>query len=328
MAKGINQKLKLLYIAQILEQKTDEAHPMSSSKLIEELDKYGISAERKTIYDDIAQLQDFGYDILLNQSKRNGGYYIASRAFELPELKVLVDTVQSSRFITAKKSGELIGKLEKLCSEYDEKELKRQVIVANRIKSDNECIYYAVNDIYHAMQNNRKIAFQYLIWNVKGEKVPKRNGEEYVVSPFSLSFNDGNYYLIAYDSNAQKIKHYRVDKMKSVRELTDTRDGIEIYKNFDVVGYINKTFNMYGGTECGVTLSCPSSMVGIFIDRFGDGAVLYDTGHEMCEVRVQVAISGQFFGWLAGIGPNVKILTPQAVAKEYKDYLQSIVDSL
>ena len=328
MAKGYNQKLKLLYLVDILKRQTDEDHPMSAAALIEELEKNGVSAERKSIYDDIACLQDYGLDIILNPSKRSGGYYLASRDFELPEVKILVDTVQSSRFITAKKSRDLIKKLENLASVYDEKDLKRQVYVINRVKTDNESIYYLVNDIYQAIQNNRQISFQYTGWNSKKKKVPRKDGEEYVVSPWTLAYNDGNYYLIAYDSASDNIRHYRVDKMTSIRELKEAREGNDRFADFQLVSYLNMTFNMYAGREEKVELKMPESLVGVFIDRFGDGITVYDLGNGEVRVRVKIAVSSQFFGWLAGLGPEVSIYSPDSVRKEYKEYIGRILDSI
>lgn len=328
MAKGYNQKLKLLYLVDILKRQTDEEHPMSAGALIEELEKSGVSAERKSIYDDIACLQDYGLDIILNPSKRNGGYYLASRDFELPELKILVDTVQSSRFITAKKSKDLIKKLENLASIYDEKELKRQVYVINRVKTDNESIYYAVNDIYHAIQNNKQISFVYTVWNAKKKKVPRKDGELYVVSPWTLAYNDGNYYLIAYDAKTDNIKHYRVDKMTSLKELPEARKGNDRFADFQLVSYLNMTFNMYAGREENVELEMPESLVGVFIDRFGDGITVYDLGNGNVRVRVKIAVSSQFFGWMAGLGPSVTLHSPENVRKEYKEYIKRILDSI
>jgi predicted DNA-binding transcriptional regulator YafY len=323
MPKGINQKLKLLYIVRILERETDELHPMNAAALIDKLAAYNVSAERKSIYDDIAVLQDYGYDIMFNPSRRNGGYYMGSGRFELPELKILVDAVQASRFITPAKSRDLINKLEQLSNKYDENELKRQIYVLNRIKSDNECIYYVVNDIYHAIQSNKQIEFTYLVWNFEKVKVPKKGS--YVVSPWTLVFDNSNYYLIAYDDNAGIIKHYRVDKIKDVRELDSDRMGNEEYEKFDVVSYLNRTFNMYGGEEESITLRISDSLIGVFIDRFGDGisAIVKEPG--TIDVRINVAVSGQFFGWLSGLGSGMRIMSPDHIREKYVAYLSEII---
>lgn len=324
MAKGINQKLKLLYIAQILEKKTDEEHPISTQKLIEELAKHDISAERKSIYDDINQLIDFGYDIVVSKSRTNGGYYLASRHFELTELKLLVDTVQASRFITLKKSRDLIGKLNSMVSVNEEAQLKRDVFVQNRIKTDNESIYYVVNDIYHAIQNNKKISFLYMDWNEKKEMVPRHNGKRYEISPFALTIKDENYYLIAYDSSADKIKHYRVDKIKEIKLEDKKREGIENFEKFDVATYTNKSFGMFGGVDETVTLKFPVGAVGIIIDRFGTETVIRKAGDNMLTARVPVTVSNQFFGWITSLGGDIVIDAPSSVRQSYIDYLDSI----
>ena len=324
MAKGINQKLKLLYIVKILEEKTDEAHPMSTSRLIEELAKYEIGAERKSIYDDIAQLIDFGYDIVTNKSKRDGGYYMASRQFELSELKLLVDSVQASRFITAKKSRDLITKLESFVSDYEKIQLKRDVYVNNRIKTDNESIYYVINDIYEAMLLNKKIAFKYMDWNIDKKMVARKNGKEYEVSPFALTIKDENYYLIAYDDQAGIIKHYRVDKIKDERVLDTERTGNEKFENFDVATYANRSFGMYGGETQTVTLGFEHRFAGIIIDRFGTDIDIRKIDNEWANARVEVALSGQFYGWITSLGGNVVIESPVSVRDDYMTFLNKL----
>lgn len=325
MAKGINQKLKLLYIVKILEEMTDEAHPMSTSRLIKELEKYEIGAERKSIYDDIAQLIDFGYDIVINKSKRDGGYYMASRQFELSELKLLVDSVQASRFITAKKSRELISKLESFVSVYDQVLLKRDVYVNNRIKTDNESIYYVINDIYEAMRLNRKIGFKYMDWNIDKKMVARKDGMEYEVSPFALTIKDENYYLIAYDDKAQIVKHYRVDKIKDEKVLVSEREGNDKFANFDVATYANRSFGMYGGDTQTVTLGFEHRYAGIIIDRFGTDIDIRKVDDEWASARVEVALSGQFYGWITSLGGNVVIEAPADVRNDYKDYLERLI---
>ena len=212
MAKSSGQKLKLLYLIKMLRENTDENHPMSTPDIIKYLENQGIHAERKSIYNDMECLADFGYDVVQVQSRLGGGYYLGSREFELPELKLLVDAVQSSRFITTKKSRELIRKLEQIAGKNDAGKLQRQVYVAGRIKTENESIYYNIDAIHRAIQENRQITFVYLDWNLQKELVPRPGGDK-CVSPWALIWRDENYYLAAYDSEDRVIKHYRVDKM-------------------------------------------------------------------------------------------------------------------
>lgn len=326
MAKSPNQKLKLLYLVKILTEQSDEDHCLSAQALIDALAAYDIKAERKSIYDDIAQLNDFGYDIVLVKSKSGGGYYLAGRDFELAELKLLVETVQASRFLTVKKSRELIGKIEKLASKAEAGQLQRQVYVANRIKTANESIYYIVDDIHRAIQNNEQIFFQYLEWNLAKELVPRRDGRQYRVSPWALTCKDENYYLIAHDGEEDKIKHFRVDKMGKIEILEGVkREGAALFERFDIADYANKTFGMYGGQEETVTLEFENRFIGVVIDRFGKDVPVRQRDEEHFTVRVNVAVSGQFFGWLTGLGAGARIVSPGEVAQAYRDHLEDVI---
>jgi len=327
MAKSPNQKLKLLYLVDILERKTDENHPMTAAALIEELAKVEISAERKSIYDDIQQLSDFGYDIVHNKARVGGGYYMASKRFELAELKVLVDSVQASRFISAKKTRELIDKLEKLCSVHEEKQLKRQVYVLNRIKTDNESIFYNVDYIHDAIHRNKQISFQYYEWSTSKEMKLRRGGERYVVSPLGLIWDDENYYLIAYEDKAG-IRHYRVDKMKAIEVLDEGRMEESGYRDFDPATYSNKVFGMYGGEPATVTLAFPEKLTGVMLDRFGKDVLLKKDSEMNYSIRTDIVISDHFFGWLAGLGKEVRIVSPDKIRQQYKQYLSDILEDI
>ncbi len=326
MAKSPNQKLKLLYLLRILTEQSDENHCLSAQALIDALAAYDIKAERKSIYDDIAQLIDFGYDIVLVKAKTGGGYYLAGREFELAELKLLVETVQASRFLTVKKSRELISKIEKLASKAEAGQLQRQVYVANRIKTANESIYYIVDDIHRAIQNNEQISFQYLEWNLEKELVPRKEGKTYQISPWALTCKDENYYLVAHDEEEDKIKHFRVDKLGHVEVLEGVkRQGAELFNRFDIADYANKTFGMYGGREETVTLEFENRLIGVVMDRFGKEVSVRKRDEEHFSVRVLVAVSGQFFGWLTGLGIGAKIVAPGKVAEEYQTYLKQVL---
>lgn len=326
MAKSANQKLKLLYLLKILTEQSDEEHCMSAQALIDALGAYDIKAERKSIYDDIAQLMDFGYDIVLVKAKNGGGYYLAGREFELAELKLLVETVQASRFLTLKKSRELIAKIEKLASKSEAGQLQRQVYVANRIKTANESIYYIVDDIHRAIQNNEQITFQYLEWNLEKELVPRKDGKIYRISPWALTCKDENYYLIAHENESDSIKHFRVDKMGHIQVLTGiARQGAELFERFDIAAYANKTFGMFGGREEVVTLEFENRFIGVVLDRFGKEVSVRKRDAEHFSVRVQVALSGQFYGWLTGLGAGAKVTAPVDVVEEYSGYLQEVM---
>lgn len=324
MPKSEKQKQKLLYIMQLLMEKTDENHIVTTQEIIDYLALQGISAERKSIYTDIDTLIDFGMDIV-KVKERPSGYQLVSRQFELAELKLLVDAVQSSKFITSKKSRELIGKLETLCSKSEARQLHRQVVVTNRTKAVNENIYYNVDQIYYAIAENVKIRFIYFDWNVKKEMEPRHDGKFYEVSPWMLTWDDDNYYLIAYDDESQMIKHYRVDKMLKIGLSQQVRQGKEAFEHFDIAAYSRKTFGMFAGEEETVSILCDKHLTGVFIDRFGNDVSMrtYDEDHIL--VRVNVAVSRQFFGWLTGLGSSVKIQSPEKTVIEYKEYLEEIL---
>ncbi len=325
MGKSAGQKLKLLYLIKILSENTDEQHPMPMKRIIEELAVYDIKAERKTVYADLEDLKQFGYDILWNASRTDGGYYLGERDFELPELKLLVDAVQASRFITAKKSKELIGKLEKLTSRYEAGRLQRQVYVVNRVKTSNESIYYNVDNIHRAIQDNVQICFQYFEWSMDKKMIPRKNGMKYQISPWALIWQDENYYLAGFDETENKIKHFRVDKMGTIELCEKKRQGTESFSEFDIAEYTNKMFGMFGGKEQTVTLQFPDYLIGVIMDRFGKEAEVRKRDEEHFSVRLRVAVSGQFFGWLAGLGKEATILSPKEVEEEYRKYLTEII---
>lgn len=327
MAKSAGQKLKLLYIIKLLTENTDENHPASTADIIAYLDANGIHSERKSIYDDMEKLCDFGYDIVQVHSRFGGGYYMASREFELAELKLLVDAVQSSRFITSRKSRSLIKKLELLAGKQDAGKLQRQVYVAGRIKTENESIYYNIDNIHRAIQENRQISFQYLDWNLSKELVPRVGGKR-KVSPWALIWREENYYLAAYDGVDGIMKHYRVDKMGNVDVLKDEREGLEQFEKVDPAVYTNLTFGMFSGDEETVTLQFPNRLIGVVLDRFGREADIRPMTDRVFRIRVRVAVSGQFFGWLAGIGREAVIVSPTAVKERYQGWLTDIVKTM
>ncbi len=324
MAKSANQKLKLLYLLRFLMQNSDEAHPLSMAQIIEELANNGISAERKSIYDDIEALRLFGVDIVQLKGK-NGGYYIGERDFELPELKLLVDSVQSSKFITQDKTYKLIKKIESLASIYDGQLLQRQVFVTNRVKSMNESIYYAVDVISDAITKNRKIRYQYFEYTVEKERRLRHGGKYYEISPFSLIWDDENYYMLGWDSEAGKMKHYRVDKMQKVSLSDDEREGVEEFEKFDMSAYSKTVFGMFGGTEQKVKLRFSNRLVGVVLDRFGRETTIIPDGDEHFTVTLSVVVSPQFFGWIFGFGSDVEILSPEEVRKEMKKQAEEIL---
>lgn len=289
---------------------------MTLAEIIEALGEHGVSAERKSLYDDFESLRVYGVDVEKKQGKTIG-YYIASREFELPELKLLVDAVQASKFITRKKSTELIRKIEGFASVHEAQQLHRQVFVANRIKTMNESIYYTVDYIHDAISGDSQISFKYFDWNEKKEKVLRHGGKTYEVSPWALTWDDENYYMIAYDSEAGKIKHYRVDKMLGISVLEKKREGAEKFKDFDMALYSKKTFGMYGGRDEFVTLLCKNSLAGVIVDRFGTETIMTPVDEEHFSFTVKVSVSPLFLTWVMNFGTDMKILSPQSVIDEF-----------
>ncbi len=295
---------------------TDDNHGMTMKEILTELNRYGITAERKSMYDDFLALNQFGISV---ESKRENGvrYYIGDREFELPELKLLVDAVQSSKFITRKKSEELIRKIVSLGSKYEAGQLNRQVYVANRIKTMNESIYYNVDYIHTAITANQQISFIYFDWNAKKEKQLRRDGNLYVVSPWALTWDDDNYYLVAFEAQSGGIKHFRVDKMLHITVLDDHRQGREWFSQFDMAVYSKKMFGMFGGDERRVTLECDRDLAGVLIDRFGKDIILTETPTGL-KVTVSVFVSPVFLSWVWGFSPRMKITSPHDVVDEMK----------
>ena len=324
MPRSSNQKLKLLYVMQFLLQETDADHPAPTGKIVEYLSSQGIQAERKSIYDDIEALRLFGLDIEQNESKRSGGYYVASRNFELPELKLLVDSVQSSKFITHQKTTTLIKKIEKLASTYEAQLLQRQVYVANRIKTMNESIYYNVDAIHTGISQNKKIQFKYFEYTVQKERKYRKDGAFYVISPFALTWDSENYYLVGFDSEAGIIKHYRVDKMTNISATDEPRDGMDAYKELDMAVYVRKVFGMFSGTEEVVKLRFANHLVGAVLDRLGQEASIIPDGDEHFTVSAQVVVSPQFFAWVSGFADEAKVIGPEHVVEQMREHSRKV----
>ena len=326
MPKNEGQKTKILYLARLLHTRTDEDHPMPMAEILRILkEEYGITAERKSIYSDIAALRDFGMDIEMTSS-RTPGYYVASRTLELTELKLLVDAVQSSKFITHKKTLGLIRKIEQLASTYEAQQLRRQVHVTHRVKTDNEAIYYNVDEIHRGIAANRKIRFHYFEYTPEKKRRFRKEGDWYVVSPFALTWDDENYYMVSFDSGAGLIKHFRVDKMADISVTEEARDGESIYQALDMGVYARKTFGMFTGREIGVKLRFENALAGAVIDRLGQDVMMIPDGGEHFTVQTDVVISPQFFAWVCGFGGRAKILGPESAVEEMKLHVRTIAE--
>ena len=324
MAKSSNQKLKLVYLMKILLEKTDETHSITMSEIIDALQAYGIGAERKSLYDDLETLRVYGMDIIGTQEDRKYYYHVGNRQFELAELKLLVDSVQSAKFITEGKSNELIKKIEGLASQYEASQLHRQVFVNGRVKTMNESIYYNVDRIHTAIAENSRIRFRYFQWNVDKEMELRHNGAVYEVSPWALSWDDENYYLIAYDGTQGIIKHFRVDKMLNIESSGEQREGKQMFKSFNMAAYARKTFGMYGGVEEWVRIKCDNSLAGVMIDRFGKDISMTRLNEKQFVATVDVAVSRQFMAWVIGLGDGAEIIGPEPVVDEMREEIKRL----
>ena len=302
MPKGSNQKLKLYYLSRILLEKTDDDHSLTMPEIQRYLEGYGVTADRKSLYDDFNALEVLGIDVIGAKDGRSYNYHVGKKQFDIAELKLLVDAIQSSKFITEKKSNELIKKLTSFASDYEAEQLKRQVVVQGRIKTMNESIYYIVDDIHYAISHNRKIRFEYYKWNVQ-KKMEKRKDKIYEVS----------------------LKHYRVDKMRNIEVAKERREGRELFRKLDIASYTRKNFNMVGGEETTVKLEFDNGLVGVMIDRFGKDIPIHPAKKEGWSVtHVSVAISDQFFGWVFSFGTAMKIVSPEDVVESFRNELESL----
>ncbi len=327
MPKSRNQKLKLLCLKDILERYTDDDNKLSTKEIIDLLADYGISAERKSIYDDIECLKYYGLDIITEKTDSNR-YFIGERTFELPELKLLVDSVQASKFLTVKKSDSLIKKIESLCSEKQGASLQRQVFVANRIKNMNESIYRTIDEIHNAILSNSKINFKYVTYSIDGKQVFRKNGDVYSISPFALLLEEENYYLIGYDSENEIFKHFRVDKIVEIKITNEQRDGINEFRKIDLAKYSKKFFSMFGGVEQSIKLRVDSDLIGVIIDRFGKNVFITNKNDDTFDVNINIAVSPQFFGWISSFSGKIKIVSPENVVTDFKNHLENLIKNL
>lgn len=325
MPRSDNQKMKLLYLLKMLLENSDEQNILSMSKIIGRLAELGIKSERKSIYDDIECLRTYGYDIIC-QRGQNIGYYIGVRDFEVAELKLLVDSVQSSKFITKKKSNQLIRKIEGLTSKFHGKELQRQVYVADRVKMSNETVYYNVDRLHNAIADKVKIAFKYYEYNLDKKRQLRNGGNDYVVSPYSLTFSDDNYYLIAHYPKNEKLTHFRVDRMDIIRFSAEKATNIKevMTEDFNLGGYLKKTFDMFGGSTEQVSILCDNKLINAVIDKFGEDVRIRKEDESKFIATVNLNVSPTFYAWIFTFGGLIQIISPQNVVDEFIDTVDSV----
>lgn len=319
--KNTNQRLKILYLYKILLERTDEEHYITMPEIISQLSLYGITAARKALYEDIEALKVFGLDIVSGRGT-NAGYQVVSRDFELPELKLLADAVSSSRFLTEKKSSELLKKLEKLTSIYEAKQIQRQVFIADRVKSGNERIYMNVDAVHRAIAEQKKISFKYFDYDINKKK-RYRQGIR-TCSPYALTWDDERYYLVAYYEKYDSISNFRVDRMENVEILPESAQKYP--SGFNLSSYLNSTFSMFSGESEEVKLCFQQSLINAVIDRFGKNVSIFPDDDEHFTVRVQIKTEHPepFFGWLFQFGTKVKIIAPFTLKEKYIEMLKKV----
>ena len=326
MAVVSRQKQKLLTMKKLFETRTDEDHSLTGAKLIEILGGIGIKAERKTIYDDIKTLCDSGMDIVTVKDGHSNAYYLGERAFQDEELFVLADAVASSRFLTKKKSQELIKKLQTLTSEYKANQLRRLIYVDNRTKNFNETIYYTINTIQSGIFDEKEIRFRYTEFNPDKKQILKHGGEFYTVSPYSLVWENENYYLVCYCNKHEKICRYRVDRMISV-ELTDNSvRKLSDEEKADVTN-LQSLYGMFGGKLESVTMQFDNSLANVVIDKFGMNCHPHRNSETTFTLTADVQIAPTFWGWFFQFGNKARLLAPDSVIDQAKEYLDEIAKS-
>lgn len=316
MARKERQKLKLLILRDLLQNQTDEAHGLTVQEMIDALAAQEISAERKSIYSDLNALEEYGLD-LVHTRDRTVRYSLAHRIFELPELKLLVDAVQSSRFLSERKSRALIHKIEGLASRFEAQALQRQVYVAGRVKSMNESVYYNIDALHTAIATDRQITFRYFSWGVGKERVFHHGGALYQVSPYALMREEENYYVVGFDEASASVRHYRVDKMDGITLTQTARGGKEAFANFDIAQYAGSHPGMYGGATQNIELVCANRLANVILDKFGRDVTLWPVDDAHFKVCCKTTASPPFLGWVAGFGAEAKIVSPPQVADAF-----------
>lgn len=307
-----------LYIMKVLLDKTNQDFPLTSKGIIDELSFYGITIERKAVYEAVENLKHFDIDIKQSKVKPKG-FYIAAREFDIPELKLLLDAVQSSKFMTKKKSIELIDKIKRLTDIHSAEKLQREIHISNRVKSDNEKIYYNIEKIHQAIGEKREIAFQYCSYSMSKRLVTRKGGKYYTYSPIALIWNDEYYYLVVYDDKHNDCIHFRVDKMKNIEVLSE--EAARPDNSLDIGLYAKQIFSMFGGEVENVTLRADNSLIGVFIDKFGKDISIIKNENTF-DVTVKAAVSTSFFGWLFQLSDKVKIIEPACVLEKYLEQIE------
>lgn len=313
------QKIKMLKLIELLRQETDEQNPLTTSDICRRLTELGITCDRRTLYRDIALLNDIGYEVMITQVGREKGYYVDDRSFSVPELKILIDAVQASSFITSKKTAELIDKLAALGGSHRADIIKSNIVYFNTRKHSNEAIYYNVDALEEALQNREKVIFRYFDLDEKGKKIYRRDGHHYVAEPVALVFNEDNYYLISYSSNHGNTANYRLDRMDSVEMIDEPVSQKALEMRSQVAEYTEQAFKMFGGQPVNIEIEFESKLIGAVYDRFGEETVIKHSSNGKLTAWVRVQLSPTFWGWIFQFAGQMKIISPDSVIREYRE---------
>lgn len=324
MAQDNYRKIKLLKLLDMLRHETDEQHPLTTTQICTKLSDMGIVCDRRTLPRDIATLNDQGYEIMSVMVGHDKCYYVEDRSFSIPELKILIDAVQAASFITDKKTAELTEKIASLGGTHRAEILKSNMVCFNTRKHSNEHIYYSVDTLERAIQNNKKVIFYYYNLDENGNKVYRREHHHYVVEPVGLVFNEDNYYLMVYSSRHDGTANYRVDRMEEVEIIDENICEKAISLRDSMSGYTKQAFKMYGGPFVAVELEFDDTLIGVVFDKFGEGTRMRRCANGRCAATVDVQVSPVFWGWLFQFGNLMSISAPHAMLEEYNNKVDAL----
>ena len=318
-------KIKLVKIWEILSQETDENNPMGTQTLLKRLKELGIDCTRKTLYADINVLNEFGYEILCTRGVSNM-YYVVDRKFDMPELRILIDAVQAASFITSKKTKELVDKIAHLSGSRSAEVLKSNVVEFNTAKSTNESIYYAVNEIALAIKDGKQVEFLYFDKDVNKKRIYRKNGAKYLVSPVATIFSNDKYYLVCYDDKHKDISHYRIDRMSEVRMTEISVNSIVYTKQLDLKKHKGQVFDMFTGKPEKVRFLADKSLIDVISDKFGEQIKLFSAPNDKISFTADVQVSKTFLAWCVGFGKDLKVMAPDNVVKQLKEYTTELFE--
>ena len=318
MVQDNYRKIKLLKLLDLLRVDTDEENPLTTNQICARLEAMGIVCDRRTLSKDVALLNEHGYEIMATTVGHEKAYYVADRGFSVPELKVLIDAVQAASFITEKKTAELLEKIASLGGSHRAEILKGNLVCFNTRKHSNEQIFYNIDALETAIQQQKKVLFRYFTLNENGEKIYRREGHRYVVEPIALVFSEENYYLITYSSRFESTATYRLDRMENVEMIQEDISQKALALRTEVGGYTEQVFKMYGGEAVDIVLEFDEGLIGVVFDKFGEGTKMMRCGPKKCIATVKVRLSPTFYGWLFQFAGEMRVLSPDRVIQGYK----------